>query len=283
MDGNAWVRRCRPLLGTFVEISTTSEHARAIDEAFASITRVHAAMSFHDEDSDLARLRRAPPGTTIETDPWTVTVLEAAISLYRATDGLFDICVAWHLVVDGLLPRPECVDIKAQVGLVRDITLVDDRHVCCKRPLLIDLGGIAKGFAVDAAIETLMKRGVPEAIVNAGGDLRVFGARPHAVHLHGPEGALDGVVFLADAALASSSNRSLAESGLPSPHRGRGGDAVVCDEAVSVMAPTCLIADAMTKVAMIDPAMAARLLAEQDGAIVDRKRLKASTELDEVA
>lgn len=70
-----------------------------------------------------------------------------------------------------------------------------------------DLGGIAKGFAVDRATDALRERGVKNAIINAGGDLRVLGDMPHSVHVRHP-GAPSKLVCigeLADGALATSS------------------------------------------------------------------------------
>jgi thiamine biosynthesis lipoprotein len=120
----------------------------------------------------------------------------------------------------------------------------------------IDLGGIAKGFAVDRAVEVLRSHGIAEGLVNAGGDLRVFGPRCCAVDIRDPrqpDRALYSIA-LRDAALASSAGRF---DPVCSPHA---LDCAVIDPLTAMpvrsiigataCAPSCLIADALTKVVM---------------------------------
>ncbi len=266
-------RRCRPLLGTFVEVAVPARHAGAVDAAFAVVARMDRAMSFHREDGDLARLRRAPPGTAVPVDPETAAVLRLAERLHRRSGGLFDVTVAAALVADGFLPVPRNVDPARLTGGAVDIEIVDDAHVRCRRPLLVDLGGIAKGHAVDLAVGALAAAGVPAALVNAGGDLRVLGDEPQPIHLRAANGGLDGMVMLADLALASSGSlldKRRVRGRTTVPHRGRGASPVISDEAVTVAAPTCAVADAMTKIALADRALAEAMLAEEGGAIVVR-------------
>jgi len=266
------VRRCRPLLGTFVEVAVPREWSGAADAAFAAIARIHARMSFHEETSDLARLRHAPAGEAVCVDSETVEVLRAAVMLHRRSGRLFDVAIGANLVAAGFLPRPEGIDLRAMTGTTADIEILDGTHVRCRRPMLIDLGGIAKGHAVDKAAEALIGQGVPRAIVNAGGDLRVIGSEPEIIHLRSADGAIDAAVSLADGALASSSNAHLRQRRRGSevaPHFAKGRP-VLAEQAVSVVAYRCIIADAMTKVALVDPALAKAMLAELGGSIVER-------------
>ena len=91
-------------------------------------------------------------------------------------------------------------------GSWRDIILEDTGHVRFRRPLLIDFGGIAKGFAVDRAVEILKRKRVMAGIVNAGGDLRVFGSASQLVHLRHPKqpNRAAGAVRLRERAIATS-------------------------------------------------------------------------------
>lgn len=267
------VRRCRPMLGTFVEIAAPAGAERAVDAAFAAVAHVQARMSFHDEASDLAALRRAPAGEGVKVDRETMTVLRAAAALHVESEGLFDVAIGARLVASGFLPRPPGVDPARMTGDAGDIEILDDTHVRCRRPLLIDLGGIAKGHAVDRAVDALRAAGVGEAVVNAGGDLRVLGVTPRAVWLREADGTLGPALMLADAALASSANllgRRRRGGRVAVPHIGRGGVAASVDHAVSVVAPRCIQADALTKVALAEPARAAAMLARRGGAIVAR-------------
>src|SRR5215475_4017969 len=102
------LRRARPLLGTFVEISVPHIAGRdpdtVIDEAFDAIAKVHNLMSFHDPDSDVSRLNREASVHSVEVHPWTLEVLKTAIELRDRSCGLFDISVAPALQDLGLLP-----------------------------------------------------------------------------------------------------------------------------------------------------------------------------------
>jgi FAD:protein FMN transferase len=264
-------RRARPLLGTFVEIALAEANATAFEAGFAAISHVHDRMSFHLSDSDLSRIRAASAGDTVHVDPHTIRVLQVAEILYRTSGGLFDITIGRALVRDGFLPRPDGVRLTDFPGTADDIVLIDDNRLRCTRPVLIDLGGIAKGYAVDCAIAALRAAGVPAGIVNAGGDLRVFGPAAHIVHIRGETGELTAQLSLRDCAIASSSNRLTRRKrqGLPcSPHIGANREPRLIDETISVMASTCIIADAITKVAMTDPELADALLREHDGCVI---------------
>lgn len=263
--------RCRPLLGTFVEITVPGEAASSIDAAFAAMAHVHARMSFHEPGSDLARLREAAPGVAVTVAPETVQVLRIAGDLYDASGGLFDVTVGRELVRGGFLPRPPGIGRSRNWGTGADIEIVDDEHVRCMRPVLIDLGGIAKGYAVDRAVESLRRTGVAEGLVNAGGDLRMFGGRPWPVALRDADGQVRREVELADCAVATSANRSGRRrrwARVVTPHIGFDRKAIVCKERVTVVADRCVTADAMTKIAMADHDLAQRLLAGCGGYVL---------------
>src|SRR5262245_894080 len=171
LRSNIELRRCRPLLGTFVEIAARGKErlhlGRAIEAAFEAVARVHRLMSFYDPDSDVSRMNRDAFPKGVIVDPWTWQVIHAAQAFALESHGVFDITVA----------------SKPNAASWRDIFLRRNYEVFFRRSLIVDLGGIAKGFAVDRAVDALQENGVTAAIVNAGGDLRVFGSTSREVHL----------------------------------------------------------------------------------------------------
>src|SRR5262249_6629910 len=142
----------RPLLGTFVDIACQGS-PDDIDRAFAAIEKVHRLMSFHDRQSDVSRMNRDAFHRSVGIDPWTWRVLKSAQEFSRRSDGVFDITVARQLVKWDFLPKAD--DRFCGGGNWRDIVLEEDCNIRFHRPVIVDLGGIAKGFAVDRAIETL--------------------------------------------------------------------------------------------------------------------------------
>ena len=258
------IRRCRPLLGTFVEIAVPRGHESAIDPAFDAIAHVHARMSFHQEDSDLARLRDAPVGHFVTVDPDTVAVLRVAQELHVASDGLFDVGVGARMVTLGLLPCPKGTARGELTGTTADIEIDGEERVRCLRPMLIDLGGIAKGYAVDRAAAALTLAGVPSALVNAGGDLRVIGDAPQVIHLRDADGSLAGAIEVANCAVATSGRMTQG----PSPHFDGQGQSIAIRHAVTIVADQCIVADAMTKIALADHMLATALLRKLGGEIL---------------
>jgi thiamine biosynthesis lipoprotein len=258
------IRRARPLLGTFVEIAVAGESLDAIEaaveEAFSAVATVHRLMSFHETGSDVSRLNGGAASGAVCVDDWTYQVLEAARDLYRRSGGVFDISVAPALQRLGLLPGapPISAPSPAARSAARDrIELLSENRVRFADPSVkIDLGGIAKGFAVDRAVEALRRHGMAEGLVNAGGDLRGFGPRSHTVDVRDPR--LPDRAFcrvaLRNAALASSAGRFD-----PAGSR-RASACAVIDPATAmparsivgatVCAGNCVIADALTKVVM---------------------------------
>ena len=252
------VRRARPWLGTLVDIRVdgmeTACAVRAIDAAFTEVATVHRLMSFHGDDSDLARLRNARAGTCVRVNARTCEVLDLSLRIAAASAGAFDPTVAAALVENGILPVPHSACVSDIDASWRDIELLGGERVRLRRPLWIDLGGIAKGYAVDRAIEVLRAHGAIDACVNAGGDLRVAGALRERVHVRDAWGGIAAALELADGAVATSSSTSA--------HRdGASRRAAEPDISVSVVAPRCMVADALTKVVLAGGDMAPSVLA----------------------
>ena len=265
------ITRCQPWLGTFVEISVARADVGAIGDAFATVALIHRLMSFHDGASDLARLRSAQPGKVVKVDRETVSVLRLAIMLHGATHGLFDVAVGRALVRGRFLPRDGIAHLGCFTGTTADIEVIDDHHVRCRRRVLIDLGGIAKGHAVDRAVEVLQASGVKAGLVNAGGDLRAFGPPVWPIGLRDADGAVRRQLNASDCAVASSANllnRHRVRGQWHSPHLNREGLPILSGQRTTVVAETCAIADAMTKVAMAEPELADAILGRFKGYIL---------------
>lgn len=248
----AWRESTRPLLGTFVTVAVDrgTDPANAdtlLDKAFAVIGHVHARMSFHDPGSDLARLNTAAAGEAVRVDAETFAVLRLAADIARASEGVFDVTLAPALVAAGRLPAPPgpAADPAARWT---DLVLESPDRVRVLRHLWLDLGGIAKGHAVDLAAEALREAGATAFRINAGGDLRVGGGDPQAVVLAVPDldAAARPVIELCEGSLASS-----AMAAGPAVHfDGRTRMAAGHGRFVSVVAPQCALADALTKVVL---------------------------------
>jgi FAD:protein FMN transferase len=244
------MRRQRPLLGAFVEIDAEGlpglELERAVEAAFAAVALVGRLMSFHDPDSDLSGINRGAAVAPVAVHPWTARVISRSLALHRVTDGLFDCAIACELVRWKLLPDHDSVTAPATMAAVR---LLPDNHVVFDTPLTLDLGGIAKGFAV----AVLRRHGVRAAVVNAGGDLRAIGpAVP--IHLRNPvdPSAVRFAGMLQNGAIATSSAAAtltrFGSGRVSALVRARTRRPIIDRDAFSVIAGSCIVADALTKV-----------------------------------
>ena len=263
------LRRARPSLGTLVDIRAgdAPQHvlAEGIAAAFAAIDQVNRLMSFHSSSSDLSRLNRLAAHESVEVHAWTWQVLRAARLLWEHTGGLFDCSVAPSLVRAGFLPCTHSVTARgARMG---DVHLEQRHRVRFGKPLMLDLGGIAKGFAVDRAVDALRAAGVPQGAINAGGDLRLFGDDPEAVHVRNPEspGKLLCLGSFTETAVATSAAyfaERETDGGRVTPIVDpESGVAIDSRRSVTVLAPECLYADALTKPVLLSGMTTAAFLA----------------------
>ncbi len=243
----------------------------AVTAAFAEIALVHSLMSWHDAGSELSRINRLAALGPQPLHPHTRSVLAAALEFARLSDGAFDPCVAGTLTQWGLLPAPADAPTLDDHASWRDIEL-DGECVRFHRRLWVDLGGIAKGYAVDLALQCLLRLGVQRCVVNAGGDLRVAGPAEHLAAIRHPlhAHALVQQLALNNEALATSAafeSRHETPAGpvcaLVNPAT---GGAYSGPDSVSVRAPACMTADALTKVALFAPPAVAESVFEVCGA-----------------
>jgi thiamine biosynthesis lipoprotein len=172
--------------------------------------------------------------------------------------------VAPRLVAAGLLPRPAGAPEPDPEATFDDVVVAHDGTIVFRRPLWLDLGGVAKGFAVDRAVARLRAAGIRRGCVDAGGDLRVFGGRPLRVALRdaGDGRKVVAVVELVDAALASTSaaasrNDDGSVSHLVDPQRAR---FLAEPIGATVVARSAAVADAWTKGVLFAPELARREL-----------------------
>ncbi len=233
----AWTRRARPLLGTLVEVGMNGIDENAFCAAFDAIGEVQATLSRFEPASDVARFHALPAGASLPANRHTVAVLSAAQSLRDASAGLFDVSLqtspdGWHC--DG----------------ARLYKLSDG--------VRLDLGGIAKGYAVDCAVDVLIERGCDAGWVNAGGDLRAFGHAELPLSLRDETaGGVRPFATLADGAFATSHFNRCSRSQAAAPPRGG-----VVRAHASVAAPLCLWADALTKIVALSGDTSHPLLAK---------------------
>ena len=243
--------RIKPILGTYVSISITADTTReklieVTEAGYKEIYRIHELMSFHEPTSEITKLNLSALKKPIQISNDTLQVINSALELSKTTNGIFDISCANAMVKQKRLPDHGFKFSKESNW--NDIQL-ESNKIFFTRPLIIDVSGLAKGFAVDKAykrIEVLLAEYTDkiQICINAGGDLKQTPWQNHKVKIRGTgkSPVSDHCIEMRDSSMATSS--------------GEHGSLIIKDgknickksKSVTVFAPSCMVADALTKV-----------------------------------
>lgn len=157
---------------------------RALEAAERRIRNVEARMSSWIEHSEIGRLNRAPAGRVVELSTPTRQVLRRARAACQATSGAFDATLGpaielWRAAGKrGRLPTAARVRAARAASTWELLELTEKGAVKAARSVRVDLGGVAKGYAIDEALDELEAAGLAGGLVDIGGDLAVFGQPP---------------------------------------------------------------------------------------------------------
>lgn len=218
-------RRSMPMMGTVAEVAVVHRdpaHAqRAIDAAFAELRRVEARMTRFRMDSDVGRANLGAAAGPVEISADTAEVLSLALRIAHDTDGRFDPALGravalWDISTRREPPAPSQLTRFAGQRLYEQVEI--DRRVGSEvvrfrsADVALDLGGIAKGYGVDRAVDALRAWGICAGLVNAGGDLYALGRSPEGdlweIGVRSPHdpSALAATLRVEDRAIATSGN-----------------------------------------------------------------------------
>ena len=201
----------RVMMGTFVEVSSPDKKASGI--VFEEIKRIENLLSKYNPDSEVSRLNKFGK---LAASPDTFYIIEKSKEFWKASTGGFDISVAPLVDLWGFTDKkyslPDEEKIKEILGLVGFDKIIlhnGDNVIEFKTSgMKIDLGAIAKGYAVDCAVRKLKEAGIKSCLVNAGGEIHALGDRfgqPWRVAVKSPRkvGFID-YLELTDKAVATS-------------------------------------------------------------------------------
>jgi len=293
----------RPLMGmTFRIVLFAKEGKRAQKAASAAFDRVkqlNSLLSDYEPESELNRLcKTAGTGRKILVSNGLWTVLEAAQKLACETEGAFDVSAGPHILLwrrarrRHELPSETALKKAAQKVGYDNIQLnIDDRSVELKTSgMQLDLGGIAKGFALDESFRVLRKMGFRQALIVAGGDMRAGAPPPGkagwkiALADLASESAAGNVgnkarfMLLQDTALATSGDlfqfveiAGVRYSHIVDPRTGIG---LTPSSLVHVIAPTGMEADSLaTAISVLGPEAGLELIQAREGSGASITRL----------
>lgn len=290
-------RKSKALMDTYVTITVVSgskdKAEKAIKDAFFEIEQFGDLINFFSHKSELFKINRNSGIAPVKVSPLTLDVVEKSLYVARESDGAFDPTIGPEIQMWDFQKKikPEDGEIRKDLPLVNYRNVVVDKAKSTvflrKKGMMLDLGGIAKGYGADLAVRALKRDGIKSGIVAVAGDIRTFGLKPDGlpwnVGIQNPrqKDASDEII-----ATVGLSNKAISTSGdyqryfisngrryhhLLDPRTGY--PAMSC-RSVSVIADKGVFTDSFaTAVFILGPDRGAKLLRElgMDGFIVDAR------------
>jgi thiamine biosynthesis lipoprotein len=272
------------IMGTRIGVELWDDDAAhgesAIDAVIAEMNRVDVRMSTYKPDSELSRLNARAAQRPVIVSAELFGMLSTAMEYSRITGGAFDVTYASVGFMYDFRARQRPTETQITKALpevnYRNVLLNAARRSVryAQAGMRIDLGGIAKGYAVDRGIDILQRRGIRHALVSAGGDSRVIGdrfGRPWIIGIRHPD-RKDEIVTrlpLIDTAISTSGDyeRYFDEDGVRYHHiiDPRTGHSASMVRSATVLADTAIRTDGLSKTAFVLGAEAAIRIFEQLG------------------
>jgi FAD:protein FMN transferase len=263
------------IMDTFFEVEAAgrlSDLESVVDSAFALAKEYEKLFSYYDESSEVSYLNRLQ-GKSGKAGDDVVSILETGSYFYKSTGGRYDLSIGrlsdlWD-IERGMVPDSDAIaEALANTGYDKIIT--DGNTVTVPAGMKLNFGSIAKGYIVDVVVEYLQAKGVSELIVNAGGDIMVWGRGETLIGIQHPlqeHGAVIDKILIADQAVVTSGDyeRYFEQDGVKYHHiidAVTGYPARKC-VSVTAIASEAETADALSTAAFLLPVQEALKLADE--------------------
>lgn len=276
------VKKARVLLGTTVSVAVVYYDVKyaeyAVQRAFDEVKRIENLMNIYDEHSEVSKLNEQ--GFLRGASADLVHVIREAGKIWKLTDKVFDITI---LPLIEFLDKNFSVknasfmkDLKNVLELVNygKVKVYQNNIKFLKRGMKITLNGIAKGYAIDRAIEILIKHDIKHALINAGGDIRAIGGKtvkePWRIAIRDPFNKQNYITVLKiwDAAVSTSGSyeRRIAQGMVSHILKPRTNSFIENIVSATVISDKALKADAFaTSLCAMEPSKGIKMVEELDG------------------
>ncbi|MEG6611542.1 FAD:protein FMN transferase [Pseudoclostridium thermosuccinogenes] len=219
---NTPAERIGTYMGTVITEKVYGKNAqKAADEVMEKIAELEAMMTIKDADkqSEIDKLNDMAGVGEVKLSRDSISVLGKAIEYAELSEGAFDVTIgplanAWGIFTDNpRVPSKDEIDKLKSLVNYRDISInnADSSAYLARKGQIVDLGGIAKGYAGDVAVEILKAKGVKSALINLGGNVVALGSKPDGnpwsigiQNPRAPTGEYIGIVKVRDKAVVSS-------------------------------------------------------------------------------
>jgi FAD:protein FMN transferase len=187
-DNRSVYRQSKALMDTYVTVTVVSDSKgkaeKGIEDAFSAIDRFGDLINFFSEKSELSEINRNAGIAPVKVSALTLDVVEKSLYVADKSDGAFDPTIGPEISMWDFPKKikPSDDDIRRNLPLVNYRNVAVDKKKSTvflkKKGMMMDLGGIAKGYGADLAVEALKRDGIKDGIVAVAGDIRTFGLKP---------------------------------------------------------------------------------------------------------
>ncbi len=176
------IERVQLQMGTYARVLIYGGNNKDVDAAFAEIKELDNLLSDYNPNSEISEINNMAGEKAVKVNPQVIEVLEIAMNVASQTAGVFDPTIGALTI--GVYRFGRESDLEHNIGNIdkakslvnyKDLILDGDYVYLKKKGMMIDLGAIGKGYAVEKAVTVLKERGVKSGLVSLSGDLRVFG------------------------------------------------------------------------------------------------------------
>ena len=210
------------LMGTVVTVSLyDSTNEEILNKVFNKVKELESILSINENGTLVDKINEEAGINPVKVDDYTYTVVKKGVEYSKLSNGLFDISVGpivklWSIgLPEAKVPTKQEIDEKLPLIGYSDIEINDaDKTIYLKRKgMMLDLGGIAKGYTADVISDILTEEGVNSAIINLGGNIFAHGKKPNGdewkIGIQDPFSERGGII-----GTLITSNKSIVTSGI---------------------------------------------------------------------
>ena len=173
-------------MNTIINMRVYASNDDVLDDAYKLLAELDNMLSMYNPNSEISRINSLAGNEKFSASPEVIEVVEAGKKLYDFTHGIFNPLIGsvtqlWKINrADGKIPTPESLDIAIKLSDINNLEIDDDNHnIFLKREgCILDLGGIAKGYASEKIADMLKAKGVKSGIIDLGGNVYTIGKNP---------------------------------------------------------------------------------------------------------
>ena len=177
------VRRDGFAMNTLIRISFTTKDESILDDAYSLLAELDNSLSMYNPSSDISRINSQAGLERVSVPPYVVEAVRDSVRLYEVTAGVFNPLIGavtrlWKINrADNTVPTKEELDAVLGLSRIENLEVSDGSIYLREKGCVIDLGGIAKGYASKKIADLVKSRGVTSGLIDLGGNIYVVGKK----------------------------------------------------------------------------------------------------------